>query len=126
MAKTKDAGKSWSKAWDKVIREVRFRELDSAHDADRTLLILFKYAGKDYRMRVACQHDQPGAVDVVEVASTDMLGQVSWSTVPSPWQGSGPSADWLIRRALWQATGAMLGERPGVRSINLGDIFAPR
>ncbi len=67
-----------------------------------TLLIQFIYSGRTYRMMVAKHHVAPGEADCVEVSSTDMLGKTSWTAVADPWRGSGPSADWLVRRALWK------------------------
>lgn len=88
---------------------------------DIALLILFGYSGKKYRMRVAKLHEHPGDADHVEVVSKDMLGGVSWASVPTPWQGSGPSAEWLIRKALWTVT-IRDGIPDGPIVVNLGEL----
>lgn len=89
---------------------------------NQTLLLLFVYGGRRYRMRVACVHIHPGESDCVEVSSTDMLGTVAWTAVPSPWQGSGPSAEWLIRRALWMVFNGGLKIDGNLMTVDIGEI----
>ena len=89
-----------------------------------TVIILFKRKDKSYRMRLPRIHLHPGDRDRFEVASKDMLGQVSWSLVPD---GSHdvPSGEWLVRRALWhviEGDPPWAVTEPDFTTIDLGEI----
>ena len=59
-----------------------------------------------------------------------MLGHTSWTAVPAPWQGYGPSAEWLVRRALWKvfkepdSVSLMPAEAPELITVDLGELDA--
>jgi hypothetical protein len=89
----------------------------------RTMLIVFSRKNKTYRMRVAKLHEHPGDRDRVEISSKDMLGDVSWSTIPDG-HSEVPCSEWLIRRALWHAIGdpSLREVDNGLVTIYLGEI----
>lgn len=98
-------------------------DINNQADRKRTLLILFTYGSKSYRMRVAKLHVHPGEVDRVEVENRDMLGGTSWTEVPAPWQGTGPSAEWIIRRALWRVFSHGLALTNGeLMTVDVGEL----